>query len=137
MREYVVLFLVAAVVTWLLGVLARHPAPTPRFESAAATREAMRRELGDSRRAVEDVLGAPVAHFCFPWNVASAAGARLAREAGYRVVHLGETNGLRGVRGGPLALTRVREEYLLRLPGDGRESWRATLAAHRRRRGGS
>lgn len=43
----------------------------------------LRREVGDSRRVLEDVLQAQVRGFCYPWGHFDAAAADAARAAGY------------------------------------------------------
>jgi peptidoglycan/xylan/chitin deacetylase (PgdA/CDA1 family) len=45
--------------------------------------EELRREVGESRRILEDVLGAPVPGFCYPYGDFDAAAADAVREAGY------------------------------------------------------
>jgi len=48
-----------------------------------ADRVTLRSEVGDSKRALEDVLQTEVAGFCYPWGHFDAAAADAAREAGY------------------------------------------------------
>jgi peptidoglycan/xylan/chitin deacetylase (PgdA/CDA1 family) len=46
--------------------------------------ERVRRELGESQRALSEWIGAPVRHFAYPNGNSSAATERLTREAGYQ-----------------------------------------------------
>jgi peptidoglycan/xylan/chitin deacetylase (PgdA/CDA1 family) len=48
-----------------------------------ADRGTLRAQVGDSKRALEDVLQAEVAGFCYPWGHFDAAAADAARDAGY------------------------------------------------------
>jgi peptidoglycan/xylan/chitin deacetylase (PgdA/CDA1 family) len=48
-----------------------------------APRRTLTREVGDSKRVLEDVLQAPVPGFCYPWGRFDAAAAEAARDAGY------------------------------------------------------
>ena len=66
---------------------------------------AQRRELRDSKAALEDLLGSPVRHLCYPFGSFDLAAVRAAREAGYASA----TTCLRGaarVADHPLALPR-------------------------------
>jgi peptidoglycan/xylan/chitin deacetylase (PgdA/CDA1 family) len=105
-----------------------NPRRRGRFESEAETRRALAWELSESKRRIEERLpGKRVTHFCYPWYEGSAQTDQLAGEAGYRAVHYG----LRLPRGratgasAPLRVRRVSEDYLLRLPGEGRLPLRA------------
>jgi peptidoglycan/xylan/chitin deacetylase (PgdA/CDA1 family) len=110
------------------------------FETQEETDAAMRLELERSKVMLEERLpGQKVEHFCYPWFEGGRLADRLAAEAGYRSVHYGphmaspeETDGLMRVR-------RVSEEYLMCLPGEGRQGagalWARRLAGFAR--GGS
>jgi peptidoglycan/xylan/chitin deacetylase (PgdA/CDA1 family) len=56
-----------------------------------------RRELTDSRKALEDILGKPVPAFCFPKGRFNSRTCSLAREAGYKLART--TVGFRTERG--------------------------------------
>lgn len=95
------------------------------YETAADREAALRRELVESKRLIEDRLGTVVRHLAYPWHAGSDLGDRLARDAGYRSVLYGSfLVGSPPAADGPLRLRRLPERYLLRLPGRGR----ATLA---------
>jgi peptidoglycan/xylan/chitin deacetylase (PgdA/CDA1 family) len=76
-----------------LKTLARHPLVTIGAHTvshghlARESREIVLREMIESRGFLEDVTGAPVAHFAYPFGNKEACGTReavLAREAGFR-----------------------------------------------------
>jgi peptidoglycan/xylan/chitin deacetylase (PgdA/CDA1 family) len=75
-----------------------------------ATPEVQRRELADSRAALEDLLGEPVRHLCYPFGSFDLAALRAAAQAGY----LSATTCLRGAAtpaDHPLALPRKAISY--------------------------
>ena len=92
-----------------------------RLETPEQTRAAIRDELALSKELLEARLpGKAVRHFCYPWFDGCDLADRLAAEAGYRTVHGGV--GVRSRHGTamPLPVQRISEEYLFRLPGEGR-----------------
>lgn len=86
-------------------------------EQAAAVREA----VTDSKTTIESRLGKKVAHLCLPFGIGGRIAIKAAAEAGYRSVHW-------GVSAEPWAdsvveitsVTRIKDDYLPRLPGRGR-----------------
>jgi Polysaccharide deacetylase len=98
--------------------------PTDRrgaIEPPDQTLEAIRRELVESKALLEARLpGKTVRHFCYPWFEGCALADRLAAEAGYRTVHGGIDVRPQRAAAMPLRVQRVSEEYLFRLPGEGR-----------------
>ena len=91
------------------------------FETPEQTREAIRDELTLSRELLEARLpGKTVRHFCYPWFDGCDLADRLAAEAGYRTVHGGVGVQSRDGTAMPLPVQRISEEYLFRLPGEGR-----------------
>jgi hypothetical protein len=106
----------------LCGVLAAWPAERRgSFERPADGREAMRRELVRSKALLEEHLpGKAVRHFCYPWFESCALADGLAAEAGYRTVHGGIDTKAGDPCALPLRIQRISEEYLFRLPGEGR-----------------
>jgi len=92
-----------------------------RLETPEQTRAAIWDELALSKALLEQRLpGNAVRHFCYPWFDGCDLADRLAAEAGYRTVHGGV--GVRSRHGTamPLPVQRISEEYLFRLPGEGR-----------------
>jgi peptidoglycan/xylan/chitin deacetylase (PgdA/CDA1 family) len=103
-----------------------------RYETAEERAEAIRVELADSRRWIEEHTGRPVRHLCYPWHAAGPTARRLAVEVGYETAFCGKVVGtpitLRG--GDPRSIARIGEDYVELLPGRGR----ATLAEVLRRK---
>lgn len=57
------------------------------------TEDRVRAELADSKRALEEHLGAPVEALAYPFNASRARLVRAAKEAGYRVAVSGAAHG--------------------------------------------
>jgi hypothetical protein len=125
----------------LRGLLAGKPV-LGRRESSAERDAAIDRELRESKRLIEERLGKPVTHLCYPWHIAGESARRLAREAGYRTAFCGKVRGVPISRAGsdPLQFARLAEDYVELLPGRGREELSVVLQrkwARRLRRGRS
>lgn len=104
-----------------------------RVEPDTATEAALTYELEAPRAAIEAAIpGATVRHFCYPWFAGCARADAIAARLGYESVHYG----LELPRGtpAPLRVPRLSEEYLLRLPGRGRVSFRSVWADRFRKR---
>ena len=93
-----------------------------RWETAAEKEAAIRHELVESRRAIEERTGRPVIHLCHPWHVAGPTTRRLMREVGYRTAFAGKVRGvpLTPAGGDPYCIARIGEDYVELLPGAGR-----------------
>jgi hypothetical protein len=105
-----------------------------RLETADEKAEAIRAELADSRRRIEERTGRPVVHLCYPWHAAGPTATRIAAEAGYETAFCGKVPGVPVTRpgGDPRAIARIGEDYVELLPGRGR----ATLGEVLRRKWG-
>jgi len=99
---------------------------TGRIETKQEQAAAIRHELVEARRLIEDRTGRPVVHLCYPWHRAGATARRLATEVGYETAFCGKVEGVPVTRpgGDPRAIARLGEDYVELLPGRGR----ATLA---------
>jgi peptidoglycan/xylan/chitin deacetylase (PgdA/CDA1 family) len=110
-----------------------------RMEEPAERAAAMRVELLESRRLIEERTGRPVTHLCYPWHASGATARALAGECGYRAAFCGKVRGVPITRAGgdPLAIARIGEDYVELLPGKGRGTLAAVLQRKwaRRRRG--
>jgi Polysaccharide deacetylase len=92
-----------------------------RFETSAQTRAAICDELALSKEVLESRLpGKAVGHFCYPWFDGCGLADQLAAQVGYRTVHGGIGVRSRDGSAMPLPVQRISEEYLFRLPGEGR-----------------
>jgi peptidoglycan/xylan/chitin deacetylase (PgdA/CDA1 family) len=109
---------------------------TGRLESPLEREQAVRRELAESKRQIEDRTGRPVTHLCYPWHASGPTARRLAAELGYRTAFCGKVPGtpLTAVGGDPLAIARIGEDYVELLPGRGREDLLGVLRHKWRRR---
>ncbi len=109
------------------------------FENAADRARALRFELTEARRRIEERAGRPVVHLCYPWHASGPSAERLAAEAGYLTAFCGKVPGtpvtLPG--GNPRAIARLGEDYLELLPGKGRATLTEVLRAKWRRRFGA
>jgi peptidoglycan/xylan/chitin deacetylase (PgdA/CDA1 family) len=89
------------------------------LETGAEREAAIRRELAEAKRAIEDRTGRVVEHLCYPWHASGPTARRLAREVGYRTSFGGKVPGtpitLQG--GDPHAIARIGEDYVELLPG--------------------
>ena len=95
-----------------------------RLETTEEREVAIRRELLESKRLIEERTGREVTHLCFPWHVAGKTAERVAREVGYRTAFGGKLPGvpLTLPGGDPLRIARIGEDYVECLPGQGRAS---------------
>jgi peptidoglycan/xylan/chitin deacetylase (PgdA/CDA1 family) len=100
-----------------------------RRETVELRERSIHAELLESKRILEERLGRPVLHLCYPWHAAGATARRLAREVGYRCAFAGKVPGVPIARPGsdPLLTPRVGEDYLELLPGRGRARLSAIL----------
>jgi peptidoglycan/xylan/chitin deacetylase (PgdA/CDA1 family) len=116
--------------------LAAHTPVTGRLESPHEREQALRRELEDSKRQIEEHTGRPVTHLCYPWHAAGPTARRLAAEAGYRTAFCGKVAGvpLTEVGGDLLNVARIGEDYVELLPGRGRVDLWSVLRRKWRRR---
>jgi peptidoglycan/xylan/chitin deacetylase (PgdA/CDA1 family) len=110
-----------------------------RFETAAEMVAAIRRELVESKRAIEERTNRPVVHLCHPWHVAGPTTRRLMREAGYRTAFAGKVarTPLTLAGGDPYCIARIGEDYVELLPGEGRLTLGEILRRKWRRRMGA
>ncbi len=109
-----------------------------RVETKPEQEAAIRRELKEARRLIEERTGRPAVHLCYPWHVAGETARRLAAEAGYETAFCGKVEGVPITRpGGDLRrIARLGEDYLELLPGSGRGSLASLLGRKWRRRFG-
>lgn len=109
-----------------------------RMETPEERERALRTELRESKRMLEERLGRPVLHLCYPWHTAGPTARRLSRELGYRCGFGGKVNGAPIARpgGDPLSVPRIGEDYIELLPGRGRARLFSVLLAKWSRRFG-
>lgn len=109
-----------------------------RWETGAEKEAAIRHELAESKRAIEERTGRPVIHLCHPWHVAGPTARRLMREVGYRTAFAGKVRGvpITPSGGDPYGIARIGEDYVELLPGKGRAALADVLRRKWRRRMG-
>ncbi len=107
-----------------------------RWESAEDREAALRRELGEARRLIEERTGRPVLQLCYPWHAAGPTARRLARETGYRMAFVGKVPGTPITVPGddPMNIARIGEDYVELLPGRGRADLGSVLRRKWQRR---
>jgi hypothetical protein len=106
------------------------------FETATQQRQAMLDDLRQARLLLEAQLRRPVRHLCYPWGVGCGLSVALSRQAGYKSNFWVATTARNGNRAGdsPYHIPRLKDDYLLRLPGEGRQPLAAIFLAKLRRR---
>ncbi len=108
-----------------------------RFESSEEQVAAIRAELVESKQAIEAKLpGKKVQHFACPWNITSAVTQKLLAEVGYKTSFV-------GIKTAPqaddlpedfLTVKRMSGDFVLCLPGSGRQSFVRVILAKMLRR---
>ncbi|HET7293759.1 MAG TPA: polysaccharide deacetylase family protein [Vicinamibacteria bacterium] len=112
---------------------------TGRVETPEERGAAIRRELLESKRLLEERTGRPVLHLCYPWHVAGETARRVAREVGYRTAFCGKVKGVPITLQGsdPHRIARIGEDYVELLPGRGRSDLTTVLRRKLQRRLGA
>jgi peptidoglycan/xylan/chitin deacetylase (PgdA/CDA1 family) len=106
------------------------------WEEPGERDRAIRHELAEAKRLIEERTGQEVIHLCYPWHVSGPTAQRLAREIGYRTAFGGKVPGtpLTMPGGDPHAIARIGEDYVELLPGRGRATLSEVLGRKWRRR---
>jgi peptidoglycan/xylan/chitin deacetylase (PgdA/CDA1 family) len=93
------------------------------FEIPEETDAAIRREMANSKKILEERLEKDITHLCYPWYQGSPGSDRIAAESGYKVVYYGlEYEDNSGGKEYPHHVRRISEEYLHCLPGKDQSS---------------
>jgi len=110
-----------------------------RFQSPEEMAQGIYEDLNASRALIESRLsGKRVRHLCYPYGVGSELSVRLSREAGFVTNFWSIRQDRRSNRSGddPFYCTRLKGDYLFRLPGQGRKPLLAILGSKASRRMG-
>jgi peptidoglycan/xylan/chitin deacetylase (PgdA/CDA1 family) len=93
------------------------------FESGAEQAAAILDDLTRARDVIEEKLGTPARHLCLPRGEGSPLTTRLSQQLGYESIFWVTHPGKRLNRAGdsPFTVTRLKDDYLLRLPGEQRQ----------------
>ena len=102
------------------------------FESEEEQRESIFIDLSESKRIIENVLpGKTVNHLCYPWWAGSGLSTEISKKAGYLTNFWGIDEKRRStnrVGDDPYRASRfLGDDYLFRLPGEGRKPLRKIL----------
>jgi peptidoglycan/xylan/chitin deacetylase (PgdA/CDA1 family) len=110
-----------------------------RWETPAEREAALRAELVDAKRTIEERTGREAVQLCYPWHAAGPTAARLAREAGYRLAFMGKVLGttISGPGDDPMRIARIGDDYVELLPGKGRADLAQVLRRKWQRRRGT
>ena len=93
------------------------------FADAASTHHAVYEDLHQAKAVLEKALQHPVQDLCLPWGEGSEMAVARAKEAGYRSCFRVCTVRNQNRKGdNPFYIPRLKEDYLTRLPGKGREN---------------
>ncbi|VAX17959.1 hypothetical protein MNBD_NITROSPINAE02-514 [hydrothermal vent metagenome] len=95
-----------------------------REESGSEQEEAVRACFVESKKIIEGKLpGHSVSHFCLPFSIGGRLAIKSAIEAGYRALYWGVTPPVYAAEFPEIRhVTRIKSDYIYRLPGDGRKS---------------
>lgn len=94
------------------------------FEAYPQTREQIFKDLVQAKEVLSERLDKEVKHLCFPWGISSEKTVSLARELGYSSTFWVTLRQRRSnfPGGSPYFIPRLKDDYLFRLPGNGRHS---------------
>lgn len=116
------------------GLAAKHP--DTKLETSEDRNNGILEGLVTSRSLLTKELSRPVNHLCLPWGVGSELTVELSKEAGYSSVFWVTTNQQNINRCGtsPFGITRLKDDFLTRLPGNGRSALHEVFFKKLRRR---
>lgn len=110
--------------------------PSEIYESQEQTRKYLLEDLVLSKEMLSQRLGKDIQHLCYPWGIGSEQAVSLSQEAGYASnfwVTLDQRNS--NFPGeSPYFIPRLKDDYLFRLPGEGRHSLRQIFQTKLQRR---
>lgn len=101
-----------------------------RYETAQEQREAIRRELTESKARIEkETPGKHVHHFAYPWSQVGHITKELLAECGYFSAYIGLTKhkGSQTAANGIYEFARISGDFVPCLPGKGRNSFLSVL----------
>jgi peptidoglycan/xylan/chitin deacetylase (PgdA/CDA1 family) len=101
------------------------------FENEKEMKDSIFEEFQNSKLLIEKKLNKKVEHFCYPWWVGSDMASDISREAGYKTNFWGVIPDRKSNRVGddPYKIPRLlSEDYIFRLPGEGRKPLRKIIS---------
>ena len=107
-----------------------------RRESPSERDRAIHDELARPLEVIRERAGHAARAFCYPWHAVGENARALVRQTGYSAAFWGKVMDvpITPVGGDPFSIARVGEDFVERLPGDGRISLASVLRAKWRRR---
>ncbi len=106
------------------------------YESKEKQKQQMLSDLVQAKQILSERLNKPIQHLCYPWGIGSELAISLSQEVGYIsnfwvVLDKRNTN----CKGdSPFYIPRLKDDYLFRLPGQGRKPLRKIFQEKLRRR---
>ncbi|MGF1491469.1 MAG: polysaccharide deacetylase family protein [Microcoleaceae cyanobacterium] len=98
------------------------PESSARYETETQKRQQMLEDLVRSRAVLSEKLGRPIQHFCYPWGAGGVQAITLSQEAGYQSnFWVASNRNTNRVGDSPFQIPRLKDDYLFRLPGEGRQ----------------
>ncbi len=107
-----------------------------RYETQEEQHQRILLNLRTAKETLENQLGHEVQHLCYPWGIGSDLSVQISKEAGYISNYWGSVRGRNQNKTGdsPYHICRLKDDYLLRLPGEGRKSLLDIFKAKAKRR---
>ncbi len=119
---------------WLLELLKVHNVAALDETFSVETKEERETSIlkcfTESKKILEDRLCKKVNHFCFPFGIGGRFAQECAIEAGFTAVYYGvKAPGGVGEKDALVVVTRIKDDYVYRLPGNGRLSLASIFAS--------
>ena len=94
------------------------------FQSYEQRIAEIKKDLTDSRKAIEERLNKQVTHLCLPWYFGNELTVQLSKECGYVCIYWGIKNGksTNSIGDDPYYIKRINDYYIFSLPGKNRIS---------------
>ncbi|MCO5205971.1 MAG: polysaccharide deacetylase family protein [Anaerolineae bacterium] len=111
-------------------------ASQPTFAPESETRALISVNLARSKSILEEKLDKPITHLCYPYGTGSDMAVQISSELGYESNFWVEVPGRRTNRPNqsPFFISRLKDDYLMRLPGTGRHSLSSVFMRKLKRR---
>lgn len=96
-----------------------------KYETRDEMYDQIKKDLAQSKKKIEEnVEGKIVEHLCYPWGIGSKIAQKISKEVGYKTNFWVVKSGCRENEVGtdPYLITRLKDDYIHRLPGEGRIS---------------
>ncbi|CAD5972356.1 Putative polysaccharide deacetylase YxkH [Planktothrix tepida] len=93
------------------------------YESEQEQKEQILLDLGPAKNHLSERLNKPIEHLCYPWGQGSELSVKLSQEIGY-ISNFWDSIPQRSTNqkgDSPLYTPRIKDDYLMRLPGAGRK----------------